>query len=120
MSAINENIYDMILISKIKERTGPKKLKKIMKNLRNFAGDDIKEFPGLKFKSLKEKKEEEKELESENSIIRIHHYIEDFKKSNSKSISNNDGGKKGENTSATNENEKEVKQFNNFSFSEDE
>ena len=54
MSAVTENIYDMILISKIKERTGPKKLKNIMKNLRNFAEDDIKEFPGLKFKKLEE------------------------------------------------------------------
>ena len=101
MSAVTENIYDMILISKIKERTGPKKLKNIMKNLRNFAEDDIKEFPGLKFKKLEEKKEDEKELRSKNSL-------------------HNDAGNDGENTSATNDNEEEVKQFDNSGFSANE
>ena len=60
MSVIDENFYDMNLISNIKERTGPKKLKNIMKNLRNFAEDDVKGFSGLKVKKFEEKIEEVK------------------------------------------------------------
>ena len=52
MSAINENIYDVTLISKIKEQTGPKKLKKINRSLRNLIEDDVKGFSGLKIKKF--------------------------------------------------------------------
>ena len=121
MSVINENIYDMTLISKIKERTGPKKLKKIIKNLRNLIKDDIKEFSGLKVKKFEEKKEEEKEMESENAnpIIGLNRYIEDFKISNSRPILNNDEENLRENTPIIYDNEI-LKKFNISESSDDE
>ena len=90
---IDKNIYDVALISKIKERTGPKILKKITKYLRNLAEDEAKEFSELKIAKLEEKKrEEEKKIEFKNNDvnIEIQHYIEDFKKSSSKTIFDND------------------------------
>ena len=99
MSAINENIYDVTLISKIKEQTGPKKLKKINRSLRNLIEDDFKEFSGLKIKKFEEKEEENK-LEPENHAPNTiqHHYIEDF---NSNQILDNDDEHEAENTTAT-------------------
>ena len=44
-SDLNEKIYDMALISKVKKQTGPKKLKKILKTLRNYAEEDLKNSP---------------------------------------------------------------------------
>ena len=34
---INDNIYDINLINEIKKQTGPKAVKKIRKQLRNFS-----------------------------------------------------------------------------------
>ena len=94
VSIINENIYDMTLISNIKERTGSKKLKNIMKNLRNFAEDDVKGFSGLKVKKFEEKTEEVKKPEHKKMSI---------------SILNNDDEE--ENTPIIYDNEQEVKQI---------
>ena len=116
MMFINENIYDMSLISKIKEQSSPNKLKKIIKNLRNIAEDDVKKSSGLKIKILEEKNEENKKLEFKNFApsTEFQHYIEDFKKPNSRPILNND---EGENTPATDGDNEE---FEYSDFSDDE
>ena len=103
VSIINENIYDMTLISNIKERTGSKKLKNIMKNLRNFAEDDVKGFSGLKVKKFEEKTEEVKKPEHKKMSI---------------SILNNDDEE--ENTPIIYDNEQEVKQIYYCDSSADE
>ena len=52
----NKKIYDMALISKIKEHEKLKKLKNIIKNLRNLAQEDVEEFSVLKIKIFKEER----------------------------------------------------------------
>ena len=119
---INENIYDVGLILQIKERTGPKKIKKIINNLKNTAEEDIKNFCGLPIKLL-EKNEDEKKLELKNSplTIEFHSYIEDAKASNPKQILNNDKESDGENTPSTiDDKEKQEKKIDGSNFSEDE
>ena len=78
-SDLNEKIYDMALISKVKKQTGPKKLKKILKTLRKYAEEDLKKSPELKVKILKEDKEEEKKPEFKivAPIIGFQHYFEE-------------------------------------------
>ena len=78
MIVINENDYDMTLISKVKERTSPKKLKKIIKDLKNLEEDDIKEFSELKI-NIFEEKEDEKEPEFKIivPIVEIQNYFEE-------------------------------------------
>ena len=111
MSTLNGNIYDVALISKIKESTGSKKLKKINRNLRNLIEEDTKEFSGLKIKKFEEKKEEGNVA----PIIEIRHYIEDYKKSNSPILDSNDEFER-ENTPATIDDNEILKKLN-FSFS---
>ena len=118
-SASNEKIYNIALISKIKEQTGPKKLKKIIKNLRNLAEEDLKEFSDLKIKVFKEEKKQEAKIAA--PILGLRHYFEDFKKSNSKKIVNNDTGYERKNTPSTvNDSEEGVEQIDSSDFSEDE
>ena len=120
---IDENIYDMDLISKIKERTGSKKLKKITKYLRNLAEDEIKEFSELKIKKIEDKKEDLKKIEVNNSIsdIEFQNYIGDYKKLKSKSILNNGEEYEGENDPSTVDgNDEEMEQIDNSFLSDDE
>ena len=122
ISVPNEKKYDMALISKIKKQTGSKKLKNIIKNLRNLSKKDIKESSELKIKVFEEEKEEEKKIVFKISapIIRIQHYIEDFKKLNSKPIINNNIDNEGENAPSTVDNDEETKQIDSSDFSDDE
>ena len=125
MSLKSENIYDVILISKIKKRTGPKRLKKINRNLRNLIEDDFKEFSGLKITKFEEEIEEEENHEPKNAVpvIEIKHYIEDFKKSNSIKILNNNDElqvENVENTPIIADNNEILKQFNFSDSSADE
>ena len=124
ISVIDKNIYDMSLISKIKEQTGPKNLKKIRKQLRNLAEDEAKEFFQLKITKLEEKKREEEkkfELKNNDQNIEIQHYIEDFTKSSSKTIFDIDEDCKGETSPSTfYDNDEKIKQINNSDFSANE
>ena len=122
ISIPNEKKYDLALISKIKKQTGSKKLKNIIKNLRNLSKKDIKESSELKIKVFEEEKEEEKKIVFKISapIIRIQHYIEDFKKLNSKPIINNNIDNEGENAPSTVDNDEETKQIDSSDFSDDE
>ena len=120
---IDENIYDMALISKVKERTGPKKIKKITKYLRNLAEEEMKEFSELKIKKFEDKKEDLKKLEvnSSTSITKLQNYIGDFKKLKSKSILNNGELYEGENDPSTVDgNDGEMEQIDNSFLSDDE
>ena len=121
-SVIKKNIYDMALISTIKSRTGPKKLKKIIKNLRNLVEDDIKKLSGFKIKIFEEKEEQIKqEFKIIAPIFRFQHYFEDSKKSISKSIVNNDNDLESDKTSSSvNNNEEETKQKDSSDFSSDD
>ena len=122
-STTNEKIYDISLISKVKEQTGPKKLKKIIKNLRNFTEKDLKELSKLKIKIFEEDREEEEKSEFViiAPIIKLQHYLEYIKKSNSKSVVNNNDEFKGENTPFDAKSvEKDIKQKDSSDFSSDE
>ena len=122
MIYINENIYDMALILKIKEQTESKKLNKIIKNLRSVTENDLKELSRIKIKKLEIQKEIERKSELKNvaSIIEFPHYAKDFKKSSSKSILNDDDDHEGENTPVTiDDNEEEVKQIDSYDFISD-
>ena len=119
---VNEKTYNMSLISNIKEQVGPKKLKNIIKSLRNFSKEDLKELSNLEIKVIEEEKQEEKKpnFKTFTSIIGFQHYSEDFKKSNSISIVNNKILYEGENTPSTvDDNEEESKQIDNSGFSAD-
>ena len=122
MISLNENIYDMTLISKVKEHTGSRKLKTIINTLKHLAEEDVKKYSGLKIKKFAEKKEEEKKPELKIlPIIGFQNYFEDYKKHNSRSIVNNDADYVGENTPSTvDDNEKDIKKVSSFDFSEDE
>ena len=119
-SVINEKIYNIILISKDEEQIRQKKLKKILKILRNITEEDLKEFSELKIKIF--------EVENINPkipiaapIIGFQHYFEDFKKLNSRQIVNNNDDNEDENTlSNVDDNEEEIKQVDSSDFSEDE
>ena len=114
-----KNLYDTVLISKIKERTGPKKLQKIIKYLRNITEKEVNQFSELNIKIFEEEKKHEFKIVA--PIIGFQHYFEDFKKSNSKNIVNNPMHNKGENTHSTVDgNEEEKKQIDSSDFSEDE
>ena len=118
----NKKIYDVALISKIKEHEKLKKLKNIIKNLRNLAQEDVEEFSVLKIKIFKEEKEEEikPEFKIAAPIIGIQNFFEDLKKSSSKPIVKNDTELEGENTSSTvDDNEKEIKQIDSSDFGSD-
>ena len=118
---MDEKFYDMDLISKIKERTGPKKLKKITKYLRNLTEEEMKEFSELKIKKYEEKKEDLKKLEvnSSASDIELQNYIGDFKKLKSKSILNNDEEYEGENDPSTVDgNDEEMEQIDKSFFND--
>ena len=122
-SVVSEENYQNTLISKIKEQTKPKKLKKHLKSLRNLAIEELKGFSELKIKIFKEEKEQEKkqELKIVAPIIGFQHYFEDFKKTNLKSEVNNIVEYEGENTPSTvDDNEEEVKQIDSSDFSDDE
>ena len=117
---LNKNIYDTALISKIKKQTGQKKLKKIIKNLKNLAERDLKESSGLKIKIFVEKKEETKkpEIQIISPVIGFSHYFEDLQKTNSK---HNEAKNYNENTPSTVEgNEKDKKQIDSSDLSDDE
>ena len=120
ISTINENIYDVALISKIKKQTGSQKLREIINNLRSLSKEEVKNFYELKIKIFEEEKENIKKPVYKISapIIRIQHYIEDFKNLNLKSAINDD--REEENTPSTVDNEEEFKQIDSSDFSEDE
>ena len=122
-SIINENIYDMSLILKVKKQTGSKKLKKIIKNLRNLSKEDVKRFSELKIKKFEEENEikNKHELKISAPTTGLQHYIEDFKKSDLRSVLNNDDDCEGEeNTLSIIGDKEEVKQINSSDFSVDE
>ena len=120
ISAKNQYIYDVALISEVKKHTGSKKLKSIVNNLRNLSKKDVKEFSQLKIKKFEEEKEEKLELKISAPIIQLH-YINDLKKTNPKTIVNNDVDYEGENTPSTvDDNEEELKQIDSSDFSDDE
>ena len=122
ISAINDNIYDMTLISKVKERTGPKRLRKITRNLKNLSKEDVKKFSELNIKIFETEKEEKKTVEFQISapIIGAKHYIKQLKKSNPKPIINNYKGHEGENTLYVVDDNEEVKQIDSSDLSDDE
>ena len=123
MSVTNENTYNKILISKIKQRTGQKELKKIVNSLKNIAEDDVKKLSKLKIKIFEEKIEEDEKVEFKISapLIGLQHYIKDLKKLNSKIIVNQNDEPKRENiSSSVNNNEEELKQIDSSDFSDDE
>ena len=125
--ATNENFYDMILISKIKEQTSPKKLKKIVNNLKNTVKDEVNKFPEFKIKIFRDEKDEEEKSEEEKKIeikitapvIGLKGYIKDFKKSNSKIIINNSNEDESENTPSTVDDNTELNQIDSSDFSDD-
>ena len=120
---INEKIYNITLISKVKRQTDPKKIKKKIKNLKNCTKEDLKKFSELKIKIFEKEKEELKKSEFKIAvpIIGFHHYLEDIKKSNLKqTVNNNDENKVESSSSTANESEEEVKQIDSSDFSEDE
>ena len=121
-TAVIEKIYNMALISKIKKHLGPKKLKKILKNLKSLAKEDLKEFSKLKIKKFKTEKEEKKpKLIIVAPIIKFQYYFEDLKKSNSKPTVNNNNGYKGEDTSSEiDDTEEGAKQKDSSDFSSEE
>ena len=92
ISAENKKTCEETLISIVKKQTGSKKLKKISKYLRNLSEEDVKKAPELKIKVFEEEKEEEKKSEFiiVAPVIGLQHYSEDFKKSNSNTVKNND------------------------------
>ena len=119
IAEVNENNYNMSLISKVKDQTGPKKIKKITKYLRNLAEEDLKEFSKLKVKVMEEEKKQEFKLAA--PIIGFRYYFEDFKKLNSIPTTKNDVDNEGENTPSTvDDNEEEAKQIESSDFSADE
>ena len=121
-SVVSEENYQNTLISKIKEQTKPKKLKKYLKSLRNLAIEDLKEFSELKIKIFKEEKEQKKkqELIIVAPIIGFQHYSEDFKKSNSKQNVSNIVNSVEDNTVSTFDDDKEeLKQVDSSDFSDD-
>ena len=123
MMSVNENVYDITLILKIKERTGTKKIKKILRNLRNLAEDELKEFSELKINKFGEEKSEIKnnKFKNDTSFIEFQHYTEDFKNLNSRSILYNDDEYERVNTPVTSDdNEEEMKQIDNSYFTIDE
>ena len=123
LPVLNENIYDLALISKIKVKTGSKKLKKIVKNLRNLEKENTKKLSELKIKIFEEKKEEieEPEFKVIAPIIGFNHYFEDLKKSTSKLIVNKDAGIEGKIAPSIVEvNEEELRQIDSSDFSMDE
>ena len=119
-SIINERIYNMALISKIKEQTSQKKLKKIIKKLRNIAEEDLKESSGLKIKVFAEEKEKTPAIKIAAPIIGFRLYFEDFKKLNSKQAINNINYELENTPSTLNDNEEEVGQVDSSDISEDE
>ena len=122
-SAKSENIYDMALISEVKKHTGPKKLKEIIANLRNFSKKDVKEFSELKIEIFEEEKENKKpEFKISAPIIRLQYNSKDLKKPNPKpTVSNNNVGYGRKNTPSTEVgNEEELKQIDSSDFSDDE
>ena len=122
ISIINENFYDMALILKIKERTEPKKIKKIVNNLKKIEEDEVNNFSKLKIKIFEEKKEDEKNIESEtfSSIIDFKCHIEETKLSNPKSILDSDDEYEGENTPSTVRDNEEQNKVDGSEFSADE
>ena len=121
ISTVNNKIYNTNLISKIKEKTGPKTLKKIVKYLRNLSKEDVKKFSKLKVKIFEEEKTNEKipEFKIVAPIIGFQHYFEDFKKPNSSSDINTVFDNEGENTPSTvDDNEEEIKQLDSSDISD--
>ena len=119
ISVGSKNIYDKALITKIKGRIGPKKLKKIIKYLRDIAEKEVSQFSELKIKIFEEEKKPEFKIVA--PIIGFKHYFEEFKKLNSKRIVNNIIHNEGENTHSTSDGkEEEKKQIDSSDFSEDE
>ena len=121
-SVVSEENYQNTLISKIKEQTKPKKLKKHLKSLRNLAIEELKGFPELKIKIFKEEKEQEKkpELIIVAPIIGFQHYSEDFNKSNSKQNVSNIVNCEEDNTLSTVDDDKEeLKQVDSSDFSDE-
>ena len=121
--AIDKNAYDLALISKVKENTRPKKLKKITQYLRNLSKEDINEFSELKIKILDEKGEEIKKPEFKiiAPVIGTQHYFESLIKLNSNHIVNNEVDLEGKNTPSVVDNiEVKEEQLDSSDFSGDE
>ena len=121
--AAKNNNYDLALISKAKEMIGSKKIKKIVRNLRNLEKENTKKLSELKIKIFEEEKEEieESKFKIIAPIIGINHYFKNLEKSNSNIFVNNDVSLEGKNnTSIVEDNEEELKQIDSSDFSADE
>ena len=121
ISIVKNKIYNTNLISKIKEKTGPKTLKKIAKYLRNLSKEDVKTFSKLKVKVFEEEIKNEKihEFKIIAPVIGFQHYFEDLKKPNSTSDINTVFDNGGENTPSTvDDNEEEIKQVDSSDISD--
>ena len=119
--AINQNLHDLVLISKIKERTTKAKIKKIVNNLKNIAKDEIQKCSKLKIKIFKEESEDKKKFEFKIAapIIGIQQYIKEYKNHNSKTSVNKNTETEGENTPSTVD-DNEEKQVDSSDFSDEE
>ena len=123
VSIVNKDIYKEAFILKIKEKTELKRLKKIVNNLKKLAIEDVRESSKLNIKIFEEEKEEEKKPEFKIvvPIIGFHHYLEDFKKSNPKLLSNNTIDCVEENTCSTVDGEnEELNQVDSSDLSDNE
>ena len=119
-SSTNEKIYDMDLISKVKRQTGQKGIKKVIKNLKNLAEEDLKQFSKLKIKVFEEEKQKKPEIIIATPIIGIEHYFKTFKKSNPKLLINNNIENVIKNTPSTVNDREEAEQIDSSDFSVDE
>ena len=121
ISVKSEKNYKMTLISKVKKQREPKKIKKIIKYLRNLSEEDVKKASELIIKIFEEEKEEEKKSEFKivAPIIGFQHYSEDFKKSNLKTVKNNDAEfARATSPSTVDENKEEINQVDSSDLSD--
>ena len=121
-SVLDENNYDLTLITKVKKSTGSiKKVKNIIEHLKKLEVEDLKDFPELKVGTFEEENNIKKTVSFKIAapILGIRHYIEDLKKPNS--IINNDYESNVRNTPSTgNVNEEEEEQVDSSDLSGDD
>ena len=121
ISAKNDKIYNIALILKVKKQMGLKKIKNIIKNLRSLAEEDLRRLSMLKVKVFDEDKKDnnKSELKIVAPITGFQHYLQNFNKSNSKSIVNNSVDFGGKNIPSNVDDNEEEEQIDSSDFSED-
>ena len=121
-SVLNENNYDIKLITKVKKSTGSiKKVQKIIENLKKLEVEDLKDYPELKVETFEEDNKIKKTVSFKIAapILGFRHYIEDLKKPNS--IINNNYESNVLNTPSTgNVNEEDEEQVDSSDLSGDD